>query len=826
MNNNFSTLHSFIARHRRRLMLSRAVNRIAPFSGLCFLLLALFQVFFVFFPWTILPLLWDLTLLFWVLSVLYLSLDSFVIHVPSFKETAERIEREAGMPHMLLSIAGQMSGSSPYDSENLRNEVIRKAAADLEKYPRQLKGLIPFRPLLFALLALLCFAGVSLFSAPGLYTFWDLPFSGNQAKAVTVSPGSISIPANTPVTVACLPNSNSFPSCGLSIYSSEGSLLKRRLLRADSTGAFSFTITDFPGTIYYSFSLGGSRINRDTITVVPPPFLYLLQVTVTPPSYTGLAKKILDEGEGSFAAYAGSRAQFTVGSGTPLKSAALIMEDSSHVEFEIEEKTAHETIPVSRGIRYSFALADTFGQKADSLPWFYIETIPDLPPVVNILRPQAPKVLSTAQIETLLVEGIDDIGVKRLALKWRKNSMPLDSVVTENLSISGSRKKLVRKQMVWDLKNLSLYPGDTVFYWATIRDNKPFGKKQTAVSDTFWFRLPDFREIHRKIAEKESYADEKLSDVKDEQHNTQEMLSDLIKSAKRKNHLSWEEKEIIKDLASEMKSQKDSLNKALESFKEAVKQLKEEELLGDDLLNKMDEVRKTLEELVREYGDSVLFKPPEENEEITWKDMKEALQKAQRLLPELQERLDNTLKYLEMLRRDQELASLAAQAKKLAQEQQMLAAKSESEKNAAERQKNLLQRTKSFARQLDNRSMEKGADSLFSLKNIPSLEQIKEEAKSLKNQLSENATPSRSSMNRMSGSLLSLSEELQSMLSSNMMARMEKEKGILLDMAKDALNLAEWENEIYRERQSTTMSTDPARISRNAKTQQAVKEAL
>ncbi|MBD3321624.1 MAG: hypothetical protein GF350_11070 [Chitinivibrionales bacterium] len=828
MNGDYAVITDFIARRRRALAVSRAVNRSAGLAAGCFLMLAVFQISFSFFPWTVLPLLWDLTILSAVLGSAGIFLDAIFIHGPSLKETARRIEREASVPRPLISIAAEFPGTSPWDSAALRKDVLRRARETLGKYPRSLKNLYAPRLLLCAAAALLVCIVTSIAVSPPVFSYWNLPFKSGISTAVSIEPGTVAVPQDSAVVVRCIPRKRVVPSCRLTLYSTSGVVQKRLFLRAGSSGAFAHRVRSVDNSFGYSFSLGGTRVNNDTITAVPPPILYLLRVTLHPPPYTGFPQKELFEGEGSFAAYAGTRADFTVASVSPLDSAALVKGDGTVLPLAVGDSVATGQLTVTGTERYTFALADTFGRTADSIPWFSIDRRPDLPPVVNILHPGASQTLSPAQVETLLVEGIDDIGIKSLAVHWRKNSMPEDSIVTEKMTPQRPRMKILRKSMVWDMKPLSLYPGDTVFYWAHIRDNKPFGNKQVASSDTFWFRVPGFREIHKKIAKKESAANEALGKVKKTQESTREKLTNLIRSAKGNKRLSWEEKEIVKELSQEMEAQRDSLKKALDSFTEAVEKLKEEQYPGDNVLDKMDEVRRELEALIREYGDSVLFTPPDKEEKLTWNDMKNALRKAERLLPELEQRLENTLKYLDMLRQDQELAALAAHAEKLAAEQQRVAQESESDAGNPERQKNLNRRMDSFAERVRRRSSEQGDDPLFSLDDIPSLSRMESGAESLKQETAGNRMPSQAIMNAMSGTLLSLSDELQSMLSSSMMARMEKEKKLLLDMANDALSLAEWEKEAFSGNAPYPAAQTQKNRSRefNTQTQQAIREAL
>ena len=100
-----------------------------------------------------------------------------------------------------------------------------------------------------------------------------------------------------------------------------------------------------------------------------------------------------------------------------------------------------------------------------------------------------------------------------------------------------------------------------------------------------------------------------------------------MQSTRGKKSLSWEQQQIIRDVKQEMAAQADSLGKAVSSFREAVDKIKQEQPVSSELLSKMDEVQKAIEELRRQYGDSLLFSLPRGNETVSLRDVRESLEK-------------------------------------------------------------------------------------------------------------------------------------------------------------------------------------------------------
>jgi hypothetical protein len=768
---------------------------------------------FALFPWIGIPLVLDLA----IAATLIGSAVSGILLIarkPALPWIAALLERQLGIPHQLLSLSLQLDEKETGASRELTAMTFAHARQALPSYPRRLAGLIrPRRHILCGALLLGC-SGAVLIPQPSLLSYWDTPWRLMQQVEVAVSPGNRMIARGVSVTLRCTPAQPLFPSANLQIVD-PGSLQKQtHLLRPDSSGGFSLQTTAY-ATFVYQFSLGKKICRADTITVIEPPNLFSLRIRLEPPAYTHRPPATLPEGQGSIAAYAGTRASFALASHFPLRRALFMPQGGDTASFSIVNGEARDSLTLWRAGSYRFSLQDTLGQINDSLPSFFIDILPDYPPAVRIVRPGRNIELTPSQRETLWVEGSDDLGIRRLELQWRRSTDEADSVSQRSLTIERGTT-LSRQQVIWDLTEQKLYPGDTVFYWARIYDTKPFGSPQFSCSDTFWFRLPSFNEIHERIAEDQSSNAERLEQVHDRQQSTQDQLESLIKSAKGKEKLSWEEKKVLEDLKANMQSQSDSLQKTVESLQQTVEQMKQEGILNQAIAEKMQQVQEAIKDLIKQYGDSLLFKPVNPRDEISWRDVRQSLEKMKQMLPSLQEHLENTLAFLQMLKRDQALADLAAKAQKLAQQQMDLAqSPAQSPAEQMRHQQELLDNAKKMMDELRRLPEDQSPGDLQSAAAVDSL------MKKMAALMSRKTMPSQSSMNQLSAGLQSLGQELSSMLSTAMFAQMLKDRDLLLALAKNALELSQWQSE-----QSAAVQDGGDDQAFDAANQQALKTAL
>lgn len=815
MTQQYKELKRELRRRQRGVILRRLARYGLTTASVALLLMAVLQLFFAFFPWTLLPLLWDTAVVACACALVYVVLHVLVIRRFTLDDAGRALECHSPGPHRFLSVALQLARQAAPSSHALVDETIRRARESLRELPRTIPGVYRHRTTIVFFVAVCSFVASAAWLSPRLASHWDLPLTFFAEVRARVAPGTIAVPRNSPVTLSLTPTETPYPVSRLRV-----SYKNRRgtthMLRADSAGVFTHTIDSLGQSCVYRFSLGGTVFPPETIRVVPPPSLYTLQLSLTPPRYTGLSKRTLPEGQGNFSAYLGTRMAFTAGSSFPLREAWFIPSRGDSVPLEVAGNEATGTIRLWRQGSYTFGFVDTLGQLNDSLPSFFVDIIPDEKPFVRFLKPGIDRDLTSAQIETLVVEGVDDLGVKHLSVRYCKANE--DSVRMHQLSPS-SPERTVRRSLVWHLAPLSLYPGDTVFYWAQARDNKPFGKPNLAVSDTFWFRVPGFDEIYREVAEQSDYAQETMESVRRQQDELRKRFSELMESTHDgKKETTWEEKQILEDMQRQMAQQQDSLQSAVESLQETIDRLREEEFSSEEVLEKMEEVRNALKELVEEYGDSLLFEPMEPDEEITFDDMRKAMKRMEEALPELEEHLENALKYLEALRKDQERAALAEQLERLAQEQQKVASM---DNDAAQmrHQEDLMRKARELADRIEKRMQPGSEDQLFDRKDVPSLAQMDSLRKAMQQSLQSQSMPSPQSMNRMSSAAMAAAEQMRSMMNSAMLARMMQEQQLLLDMANDALTMAEWQKQQIADMPRGERA-DAARM------QQALSEAL
>jgi uncharacterized protein YukE len=793
-----STIRKFTARRRRGLLLRRALSALSVAAVAYLSVTAALGAAFSLYPWTALPVVWVAATVATAAAFLLFPLIT-ALRRPTLVQTAAIIEGKCDIAHPALSVALELSAQEGWTtgSPSLREQAYQRAAGQIG-----LLGSVPLpsvnRYVAAAAVALLVInASITAFSTNRLAGYWRLPFALLASERVRVEPGSVTVPLNSSVTLTLSGAARHFPTARLEAWPLDGGNRGRHFLRADSAGKFSHSFDSLKESFVYRFSLS-APLPPETVAVVPPPLLRSLQLSMAPPRYTKLPPRELPPGQGNITAYPGTRVQVTLESGA-LRGAGIVFGGKDTAALDVAGKIATGAFTAAKSTEYTFYLIDTLGQASDSLPRFMVSVVPDEAPAARVLKPGMNKVLTTAQVETLWVEGVDDFGIAKMELRWRRSGGQAgEAPRVWDLSEKGA-PALIRKPVVWNIRELSLYPGDSLCYWLWVRDNRLSGGAQTACSDTFWFRMPSFEEIHKAIAMKEQYAQEKLGEVRNRQDNIGSSVEKLVKSAAGSKELSWDQKRVVDDVKAQLAAQADSLQKAFQALEDGIEAMREDGKLNEELFAKMEQVKKSVEELMKEFGENI-FKMNSDRE-MSMSDMRQAASKLRDMLPELNERLDQTLAFLEKMRQDKRLAELALRAENLAGEQTELAALKQ-EPLIDKRQNELLDRIDGFNKDVREFFKEQGGE-------LPqSSEQVRELSEGMRRQDGQPGDNKpggkdakkegggKEGKNAMSRELMSLAEQLKSNLTVNMMAKMEADRKRVLSMAHDALALEEWQQAI------------------------------
>ena len=198
------------------------------------------------------------------------------------------------------------------------------------------------------------------------------------------------------------------------------------------------------------------------IAVLPRPELSGLTITVHFPHYSRLPDQIIESLSGDISVLKGSTVELSLKANTRLNAAVLEFDNDRNLSMTVDEQSANAAFPINHDSNYRVRLRSVEGVSNPDAPLFSIRAMPDLPPQVTVMSPQADETVDVNTVLTLDARAEDDLAVTsmRLVAHAGKSTKP---IVIPLQRPAGSEKVWLVSQP-WDLAGLFLEGDETVTF--------------------------------------------------------------------------------------------------------------------------------------------------------------------------------------------------------------------------------------------------------------------------------------------------------------------------------------------------------------------------
>ncbi|MFA4987423.1 MAG: DUF4175 family protein, partial [Candidatus Brocadiia bacterium] len=234
----------------------------------------------------------------------------------------------------------------------------------------------------------------------------------------------------------------------------------------DFTHVFSSVTSD----VEYSVEAGDARSPRFLIHSVILPTITKMRMTVTFPAYSSLPPQVLDNASGTVSAPFDSQITLECEANVELSKVEFVFSDGKTVSIPPTGKTFKGGFTVKASGWYSINLWDMAGERNDSPPKYSITAIPDKPPEIRIIRPDADVTTSPVREVMVAYQASDDFGITSVELCYRLNSGE-EKVADKFEPKPGT--KLAIEQFVWKMSAAGFKAGDKVSAFLRVKDNGP-----------------------------------------------------------------------------------------------------------------------------------------------------------------------------------------------------------------------------------------------------------------------------------------------------------------------------------------------------------------
>ena len=417
------------------------------------------------------------------------------------------------------------------------------------------------------------------------------------------------------------------------------------------------------------------------------------------PAYTKMPPEILNDSDGNIKALKNTKVTLTVETNNPIEKATIIFSDDSFKKMQRLGKSTFKTFfYLKTNGYYHFDIIDILGNEAEKIDKS-ITVIPDNPPEIEIVKPGKDTLLTQNMLFPIKIYASDDFGLKNLKLKFTVNSSAEDSLAIRD-KIS---EKIFLTDFIFDLSKMSLIPGDEVIYWAEVFDNSPDNQK--GESRKYVARFPSIEEIYQEIEREEKEKSEDMRDILKKSQELQDEYEKKRRELMKKEEYDWQDKKELEKFLQKQEKLNDEIENIAKHYQELIEKLENNEALSEETLKKMQKIQELMEEISNEDLKEAMKKLQEKMQNLNPEDLQKAMKDFKFSMEDFSKKLDETIKMLEDIKKEQALQKALEIAEEMQEMQEALNEKTKTEngdnQKLAEEQKSISDKLKNLQKQLE-----------------------------------------------------------------------------------------------------------------------------
>ncbi len=461
----------------------------------------------------------------------------------------------------------------------------------------------------------------------------------NYKSDITLSPGSIRIGKNQPVMIRVI---DPDPRLEHRLYYRYSESWRELGL---SQNSYIFNRLENSIEYYVENEVAKSPIYK--ISVLDEPIVREWQVSYQYPAYTGLSAFSDSLSYGDIEAYAGTVVSLGIKANIPIVRATMIFEDASRKELTKRAPAEYITqFKLNRASTWYLEMEDELGRLSRPEEK-QIRILPDNPPQIRIVFPGQDISLNQDLMLPLIISADDDFGLANCSLYYQINSDPAHNVTVQSVI----RSKLFNTDYVWDMKDLDLFPGDVVTYWAEVFDNAPAPQK--ASSSKFRARFPSIEEIYAEIEQNEKQKQDELSSSLQESEKLQERFEEKRREMLKDPNLKWEDKQELQDILQKQEDLSQQVENIAENYRDLINKMQANSTLSQDTLQKMMKIQELMQEIATDEMMQAMRKMEEAMQNVSAEALKKAMEDFKFSMEDFAKKIEQTLDLLESIKNEQ-----------------------------------------------------------------------------------------------------------------------------------------------------------------------------
>lgn len=502
-------------------------------------------------------------------------------------------------------------------------------------------------------------------------------FASPAGVSLVVQPGNLDVLKGTDVPLLVEVRGGTADRVMVESLPEGQTVLESRMLERGGDGLFRYTFNALKATTRYRVLAGRTESEEFLLTVRDRPMVRLLRISLTPPAYTGLPTRQLDDDIGDISALVGTRASFMVEGGKPLGTARLRFADGTEFPLAIDGAQAKGTLALRREGTYRIVLTDDSGAENSDPIDYTIRLTADAPPTAEIPLPGMNVTVVEDTALAMMFSLKDDFGFSRLRLAHRlaasRYEQPAEGFTYTTIALPALRATELTVPYIWRLGPFALAPEDVLEYYIEALDNDAVTGPNAAVSPTYTIRVPSLNEVveagERAQAANMEGMKEALRRAEDARKELEELRRDLTKDTQR---LDWKEQKRAEELLGKMEAAQEAVSQTAEMVAKATEEMQKSGTLSQETLEKYQELQQLMEQINSPELAEAMKRLQEAMLQMNPELMRQALKQMTMNEETFRKGLERTINLLKRLQLEQKVDEMVRRAEEMAKAQEKL----------------------------------------------------------------------------------------------------------------------------------------------------------
>jgi len=439
----------------------------------------------------------------------------------------------------------------------------------------------------------------------------------------------------------------------------------------ESADVYKYTFRKVKRDIEYYAEAKAVKSDVGKITIIDPPRLVDVSITLDFPSYTGLESQVMPANDGSVTAIKGTKINFKGHLNKSSENAYFVFDDSTRKPMEIDSDQVTGKFVLSRNGSYHIEISDSAGLKNPSPIEYNLVSLDDYPPQIQIIFPAVDIDLDDRMLVPLAAAVYDDFGFSKLDLVyWTYSEGRESNKQRQTIKKDFGKESESQISYDWLVEQLHMMPGDLVFYYLEIFDNDAVSGAKSGVSKTFSARLPGLDEIMADITGSQDEMFKDFEEAVASQKELRDQLESISREMMKSDETDWEKKQQIQQTLDRQQEIAKKLEDITKQLDQAIEKFEKNQMATAEMMDKLQELRELMEEVATPELKEAMKKLQEALAQMDPQKLQEAMKNFQLSVDQMNENLDRMLALLQKYQLEQKLDTLAKMAEKLAEQQQ------------------------------------------------------------------------------------------------------------------------------------------------------------